>query len=263
MLLRDLMKRPDNSALQEREFRFNGVRVDCEIAVFPHVLLSGVSDCFVIVNWRHVPVTTIIVSHNDRAFDDMLVDFPVQVFRCHTIKHKRPRLSATFDERHNTRFVAARIVRFCLSRFFSADISFIHFHYPFQVCSKFWLRQRVSNPVRHKERRAVAAETENLICKQLMPFFDQHIRYQAMSHFRNGMCESSKIVPTVTVNCLLHSGIVKASANFFFEILLNFPDALFLSFLQCGQTMPNSQRISSRYYPPFHLCRIAIEFRPA
>src|SRR5579862_3750945 len=39
------------------------------------------------------------------------------------------------------------------------------------------------------------------ICEAEMPFFDAHISWIASNHFRSSICESSKIVPTLTVNC--------------------------------------------------------------
>ena len=38
-----------------------------------------------------------------------------------------------------------------------------------------------------------------------IPFFDAQRRKMAMSHLLIGRCESSKIVPTVTVNCFRHA----------------------------------------------------------
>src|SRR5262245_53424408 len=38
-----------------------------------------------------------------------------------------------------------------------------------------------------------------------MPFFDDARRWSASNHFESGMCEASKTVPTVTVNCLRHA----------------------------------------------------------
>src|SRR5260370_11214649 len=38
-----------------------------------------------------------------------------------------------------------------------------------------------------------------------MPFLDAHRRWIAVSHFESGMWLSSKMVPTVAVNCALHA----------------------------------------------------------
>src|SRR6267143_387557 len=81
-----------------------------------------------------------------------------------------------------------------------------------------------------------------------MPFLELQSRYHATSHFRSGICESSKIVPTVTVNCLSQTEQWYRPARIFFSgFALIFQISFGVAVLQCGQTTPCPQRISSKY----------------
>ena len=74
MLFADLVKCSDNSALQEREAAFNGVRVRSEIALFTRVLFPRMLHWFVREDSRHWPITEIIIRAYNRAVLDVLHD---------------------------------------------------------------------------------------------------------------------------------------------------------------------------------------------
>src|SRR5688500_6284628 len=68
----------------------------------------------------------------------------------------------------------------------------------------------------------------------------------ASNHFERGMCESSKIEPTRTVNCLrqalhFHTPLRTGVFDSALAVSLYAPSAL-----QCGQTVPFGQRRNSR-----------------
>src|SRR5277367_5193784 len=82
---------------------------------------------------------------------------------------------------------------------------------------------------------------------ELIPFLELQIIYQAMSHLRSGIFESSNTVPMVTVNGLLQFEHQRNPAR-----VLTAGLALMLENLawslhwQCGHTMPPFQRTASR-----------------
>ena len=115
------------------------------------------------------------------------------------------------------------------------------------------MRERVSNAVHHEKRAAIAAKAQHsLDLKRADAFFRGTEKVHATSHFRSGMCESSKIVPTVTVNCFLQMAHWRNPARTF-ALSLGLISQNFVSsaFLQCGQTIPLGQRISSKYWRAF------------
>src|SRR5271154_6695944 len=82
---------------------------------------------------------------------------------------------------------------------------------------------------------------------ELIPFLELQIIYQAMSHLRSGILESSNTVPTVTVNWLLQFEQKRSPARIFFSGLAARSAILVLSLhLQCGHTMPPFHNTASR-----------------
>src|ERR1017187_2238948 len=90
-----------------------------------------------------------------------------------------------------------------------------------------------------------------------MPFFEEQIRWIAKSQVLSGICDASKIVPTVTVNCL------RQTAHFQRPLRAPLLDPSFGSILyaltavQCGHVTPSFQRrlsSSSRAFSASEKC---------
>src|SRR5208283_4438581 len=78
-----------------------------------------------------------------------------------------------------------------------------------------------------------------------MPFLDAHIKNMACSQWVIGTWESSKMVPTLTVNCIRHSLHLRSPGRVDLPASLRMRLASALP--QCGQTGPVGQRQASTY----------------
>jgi hypothetical protein len=156
MLFADMMKCPNNAALEQREKSFDSVGGDEPVLFAPDIFLRTVLDDVVIELRFKSAIGKIVVGVHVGANRHVVFDDLLEILSRHMAHDLAANLAASFKQGNNGNFVVFASTTDAL--LFAANVGFVHFDRPRKFFAKRGVFQSKPNPMRHEKCGAIAAK---------------------------------------------------------------------------------------------------------
>ncbi len=156
VLLADMMECSDHSALEQGEKSFNSICRNEPVFFATGIFSHCVFNRMMAVVLSDDTIAGMFVRVNFRTPFDIFMNDSLQVFARHRLHDAATHAATAFKQRHNRNFSLARTTANIF--LFAADVCLIHFNCAREFSDERWVFQSKPNPVRHKQRCAIAAQ---------------------------------------------------------------------------------------------------------